>query len=750
MTRVQIVFCLVLLVVLFSPVGALATTWGLVVGVAFYVDPAVVDLTYASTDALSFAQALQEQTGVPPSRITLLTDDEATRAAIEEAFSDVAAKARPEDTVIIYISGHGASVPDRDGDEADGDGNDEAFLPYDAVKGDAASYILDDALGRWIAAIPAERVALFLDSCYSGGQARAMDVSPLLMKGPSDSIARDILTDAMRKQRRGILAACEPSQLAWENRGLQHGVFTYFLLQGMADNSADTNGDGAVSFGELGGYVTEKLDAWSRGRAEKQHPVVEGPDVDSLVIVPDINARCRTRLVAHYTFDGNAKDEIGGRDGTNNGAQLVEGIISQAYEFDNVPDHNTYIVTDSSFEPGPGPFAVSVWFKTDAVVPAGRILSTHNDWNWYAPTYELMVELDGTLTFRTNDGPKQRRQDLHSENTHWNDGEWHHVVMQRTTTGRKELWIDGTLEASEYYSVQDIRTRNQPLTIGATAYNNWASGYSFHGAVDDLRIYEGTLSEDEIRGLLALGFPEEAVTFPDTQLEQAIREALHRPTGPLLSVDLLGIKELDLSGKGIHDLTGLEYCRDLKDLTINDAEIVDYSPLSVMHGLVWLSLKNDHISDIFFVSSLRTLEILNLANNDISDITPIAGLPVLWKVFLSENRVESLVPLPPGKEIHLDGNGITSIEPLAESTRLRVLSIAGNRVTDLSPLTDLQELRSLTLYQIVDLQPLVDNPSVARGDTIDLRGNPLDVGETSQASRQIERLRARGVTVIVD
>jgi hypothetical protein len=71
-------------------------------------------------------------------------------------------------------------------------------------------------------------------------------------------------------------------------------------------------------------------------------------------------------------------------------------------------------------------------------------------------------------------------------------------------------------------------------------------------------------------------------------------------------------------------------------------------------------------------------------------------------------------------------------------------------VTDLSPLTDLQELRSLTLYQIVDLQPLVDNPSVARGDTIDLRGNPLDVGETSQASRQIERLRARGVTVIVD
>ena len=571
-------FCVVVL----ASVSSLATTYGIVIGVASYADPRIEDLTYAATDAISFAQSLQEQSDVSPSRITLLTNDEATRAAIEQAFADIAAISRPEDKVIVYLSGHGASVPDLNGDEADGDGNDEAFLPYDAAKGDPSSYIIDDDLGEWIERIPAEKVAVFIDSCYSGGQAKALDEGTLEKKGLSDSIAKDVLTDATAKQLREVLAACQPSQLAWENRGLQHGVFTYFVLQGMADNSADTNGDGKVSFRELGSYVTNKLASWSRGRAEKQQPVVEGPDEASVIIVPDINDRCRTRLVAHYTFEGNTDDSAGGRNGTNHGGVLVPGIIGQAYEFDDNPDHHTYIVTNSSFEPGTGPFTISVWFKTDKVAGEHYIFSTHNNDNWYAPTYSLRILRDGSLVFRTNDAPKLRRQDLISEDGQWFDGQWHHVVVERDTDGRKDLWVDGSLEASEYYSTQNITCGGHPLTIGGNAYDNWSFGRSFAGAIDDLRIYEGVLSEDEIRGLFAQGIPEKTVSFSDPNLEQAIRKAIHRPTGPILNVDLLGIKELDLSGLGIKDLTGIEYCRDMKVLTINNAAIADFTPLSAI------------------------------------------------------------------------------------------------------------------------------------------------------------------------
>ncbi len=749
MLRTLIIVCLTSIVVLLSlSATTSAITWGIVVGVASYADPRIEDLTYAATDAISFAQSLQEQSDVSPSRITLLTDSKATRTAIEQVFSEIATVSRPEDTVIVYLSGHGASIPDTNGDEADGDGNDEAFLPYDATKGDPSSYVIDDDLGKWIACISAEKVALFLDSCYSGGQARAIDAASLGNKGPYDSIAKDVLTDATAEQRREILAACQPSEMAWENRGLQHGVFTYFVLQGMADNSADTSGDGAVSFRELGAYVTDKLASWSKGRVEKQQPVVEGPDEDSVVIVPDINDRCYTRLVAHYPFDGNTDDVVGGRNGTNHGAENAPGIIGRAYEFDDDPVHNTYIVSDC-FEPGAGPFAASVWFKTDEISPSGRIFSTHNTDNWYAPTYELFMTTDGTLIFRTNDAPKLHRQDLPTENYAWNDGQWHFVVVERDTDGRKDLWVDGALEASEYYSSQDIHCGSQPLTIGASAYYNWSSSRSFRGTIDDLRIYEGVLSEDDIRGLFADGFPEQAVSFPDPQLERAIREIVHRPIGPILNVDLLGIKEVDLSGRGIRDLTGLEYCRDMKVLTINDTQITDFSPISAMRGLTWLYLEDNGITHISFLADLRTLQILDLTNNDVTDLSPISGLPMLWKLFLSNNDVTSLVPLPEGREFYLAGNAITSLDALADSPKLRILDIDGNCISDLSPLAESPSLRDLVLSnnEITNLQSLVDNQGVGKNDIIDLRGNPIDTSPSSAIAQQIEQLRARGVIV---
>ncbi|HEX32074.1 MAG TPA: hypothetical protein ENF88_00085, partial [Candidatus Acetothermia bacterium] len=317
---------------------------------------------------------------------------------------------------------------------------------------------------------------------------------------------------------------------------------------------------------------------------------------------------------------------------------------------------------------------------------------------------------------------------------------------------RKTIWIDGSLDASEYYSVQDIRTGDHPLTIGGNAYNNWSFGYSFPGVIDDLRIYEGVLSEDDIRGLFAQGVPEKPVSFPDADLEGAIRKALHRPTGPILNIDLLGIRQLDLSGLGIKDLTGIEHCYDMKVLTINNAQIADFTPLSAMRGLHWLYLENDDISDISFLAHTRTLRILDLAGNHVSDLSPIEGCPLLWKVFLTNNNVHSLVPLPYGREFFLAGNAITSLAPLADSTHLRVLDINGNNVSDISVLSKSPWLKYLNLSnnKISDLKPLVDNPGVEKNDVLDVRGNPLDLSSDSMVTEQIEELRSRGVQVTTD
>jgi hypothetical protein len=51
------------------------------------------------------------------------------------------------------------------------------------------------------------------------------------------------------------------------------------------------------------------------------------------------------------------------------------------------------------------------------------------------------------------------------------------------------------------------------------------------------------------------------VEFPDKNLEAGIRKAINKPTGDILSTDLVGknVITLNLNSKGISDLSGLEY-----------------------------------------------------------------------------------------------------------------------------------------------------------------------------------------------
>ncbi len=58
-----------------------------------------------------------------------LLDDQATKAAMVKAMSDLIGKASKGDSLVITFSGHGTYQPDEDGDEADG--LDEALCPYD-------------------------------------------------------------------------------------------------------------------------------------------------------------------------------------------------------------------------------------------------------------------------------------------------------------------------------------------------------------------------------------------------------------------------------------------------------------------------------------------------------------------------------------------------------------------------------------------------------------------------------------------
>ena len=58
--------------------------------------------------AKTFLEAAKKKDAVPDSNITYLADKQATKPAVERALVDLAAKAKPSDTVLVLLIGHGS------------------------------------------------------------------------------------------------------------------------------------------------------------------------------------------------------------------------------------------------------------------------------------------------------------------------------------------------------------------------------------------------------------------------------------------------------------------------------------------------------------------------------------------------------------------------------------------------------------------------------------------------------------------
>ena len=119
------------------------------------------------------------------------------------------------------------------------------------------------------------------------------------------------------------------------------------------------------------------------------------------------------------------------------------------------------------------------------------------------------------------------------------------------------------------------------------------------------------------------------VTFPDANLETAIRQAIDKPEGAISTSDLEKVIVITASGRNISNLSGLEYCVNLQRLHLSFNNISDISPLAGLTNLEWLSLGGNNIKDISALAGLSDLQGLYLWPNNISDISVLASLTSL-------------------------------------------------------------------------------------------------------------------------
>jgi uncharacterized caspase-like protein len=230
--------------------------WVLSVGISRYQKlPNDLWLQYADSDANTFARFLASPRGgaVPADQMLVLTDEQATTAALRKAFQSFLTDGPGKnDSVFILIAGHGTV-----------DSRGAYILTYDSdpenLSGTALPMsdlhtLVEQKLTK------VARVVLLADVCraatIAGQKTAALGaVVEKIGEAPGEML--------------GLMAA-RPKELSIEGPefGGGHGAFTYSVLKGLT-GAADLDHDGIVTAGELIDFVSTDV---SKLTGNRQHP----------------------------------------------------------------------------------------------------------------------------------------------------------------------------------------------------------------------------------------------------------------------------------------------------------------------------------------------------------------------------------------------------------------------------------------------------------------------------------------------
>jgi len=209
--------------------------------------PAAQQLRFAVNDARNFASTLQTLARgyygwVDP---TMFLDDDTVKTQLPEALRSLATISRPDDTVILFVSGHGHRGRDNKlylvGSNTQPDRMEETSLAWDSVA---------EAL-KGVKA----RILVFIDACHSGAVPDG---------GSNDEIAGTLSAQDLRFT---VLAAAKGRQESFERSDLRAGIFTHAILQAItSDRSAvDLNKNGVIELSELYSHIKPQVLTEMRG-----------------------------------------------------------------------------------------------------------------------------------------------------------------------------------------------------------------------------------------------------------------------------------------------------------------------------------------------------------------------------------------------------------------------------------------------------------------------------------------------------
>jgi len=205
-------------------------------------------------------------------------------------------------------------------------------------------------------------------------------------------------------------------------------------------------------------------------------------------------------LVAYYPFNGNADDESGnGHTGVVHGVTATTdlyGIPNSAYAFDG---SNDYIQIDNGvglhFDARYDSYSVAFWFNGHGAEGSDRCFivdrtTTANP----ATAYQIMNNVDGVngVVWTPSDG------DAAFDSGPWATNFWHHCCLS-VSARDISLYVDGYLRDTAYFDGSHSTANSEGVSIGR--YAGAFLGDYYHGALDEVRIYNRALPSNEVMRL---------------------------------------------------------------------------------------------------------------------------------------------------------------------------------------------------------------------------------------------------------
>lgn len=217
----------------------------------------VASVPFALNDGKIFRQYCEQTLGIPAKNIHIETNATGgkIRAQIDWLQDAVNVFKQHNPSVIFYYAGHG--IPDEASKSA-------YLLPVDGIVSNLNTCFKLDELYATLGAMPAERISVFMDACFSGSK----------RENGMLASARAVALKTRPGEPQGkmvVFSAAQGDETAYPYREKLHGMFTYYLLKKLQETQ------GNVSLVELGEYVTTHV---------QQQSVLENSKVQTPCVTP--------------------------------------------------------------------------------------------------------------------------------------------------------------------------------------------------------------------------------------------------------------------------------------------------------------------------------------------------------------------------------------------------------------------------------------------------------------------------------